>query len=269
MNNKLSSADGILPDALYPYPRICAHRGYSTVAPENTLPAFVAAVELNAPEIEMDVRFSKDGVPVVCHDDSLERISNGTGMVQEKTLAELKELDFGSHAGKEFAGIRIATFEEILEKFSRKVIINLHIKSLTAEIYPEDQFRKIVDLLRKYDHMEHVYIMASPEIMERALQMAPEIPRCMSAGIFRDGHEVIAGWEIVDRAIQYKCSKVQLFTPYYDQALIDKAHANNIRCNFFFSDDPEEAVKLLEMGVDTLLTNDYLTVANATKHLTK
>jgi glycerophosphoryl diester phosphodiesterase len=49
----------------------------------------------------------------------------------------------------------------------------------------------------------------------------------------------------------------------------NKAHANNIRCNFFYSDDPEEAVKLLEMGVDTLLTNDYLAIANATRHLVK
>ena len=115
--------------------------------------------------------------------------------------------------------------------------------------------------------MEHVYLMGSPEIMERGLQIAPEIPRCMGAGVNINGKEVIEGWEIVDRAIAYKCCKVQLFTPYYDQALIDKAHANNIRCNFFFSDDPEEAVKLLEMGVDTLLTNNYLAVANAVKHL--
>ncbi len=254
-------------EAQYPYPRICAHRGYSAVAPENTMKAFAAAVDLHAPEIEMDVRFSKDGIPVVSHDDFLERISNGTGMVQDWTLEELKKFDFGTHAGAQYAGTQIAAFEEVLAEFSRKVIINLHIKSGTADTYPEDQFRKIVDLLRRYDHMEHVYLMGSPEIMERGLQIAPEIPRCMGAGVQINGKEVLDGWSIVDRAIQYQCCKVQLFTPYYDQALIDKAHANNIRCNFFYSDDPAEAVKLLKMGVDTLLTNDYLPVANAVKHL--
>ena len=251
----------------YPYPRICAHRGFSTAAPENTMAAFGAAIALGAPEIELDVRFSKDGVPVVSHDDFLERISDGTGVVQDKTFAELKALDFGVHDGECYKGTQIASFEEVLAQFSRQVIINLHIKSTEGATYPEEQFRKIVDLLRKYDHMEHVYLMGSPEIMERGLQIAPEIPRCMGAGVNINGQEVIQGWEIVDRAIEYKCCKVQLFTPYYDQALIDKAHANNIRCNFFYSDDPEEAVKLLEMGVDTLLTNNYLAVANAAKHL--
>ena len=89
----------------------------------------------------------------------------------------------------------------------------------------------------------------------------------MSAGVNVDGKEIIDGWNIVDRAIEYKCCKVQLFAPYFDQALIAKAHANNILCNCFYSDDPAEAVKLFEMGVDTLLTNDYLAIANATKHM--
>ncbi|MBQ4106551.1 MAG: hypothetical protein IJC73_03120, partial [Lentisphaeria bacterium] len=250
-------------EADHPYPRLCAHRGFSAALPENTMAAFGAAIALGAPEIELDVRFSRDGVPVVCHDDVLDRVSNGSGLLCDKTFAELRELDFGIHAAPSFAGTRIASFEDVLAQFSRQTIINLHIKSSDDREYPESQFRKILELLRRYDQMEHVYLMASPDVMSCALRLAPEIPRCMSAGVNRQGRETLEPWEIVERAIDCRCSKVQLFTPYYDQALIDKAHANGLRCNFFFSDTPEEARQLLAMGVDTLLTNNYQAIARA------
>ena len=78
----------------HPYPRVCAHRGYNTVLPESSLAAFGAAVGLGAPEIELDVRFSADEVVVACHDDRLERISDGIGKVGDFTLAELRKMDF-------------------------------------------------------------------------------------------------------------------------------------------------------------------------------
>ena len=68
-------------------------------------------------------------------------------------------------------------------------------------------------------------------------------------------------WEIVDNAIRNQCQKVQLYKPYFNQEMIDRAHANGILCNVFFSDDPEEARNYLEMGIDTILTNDYFRIA--------
>ena len=101
--------------------------------------------------------------------------------------------------------------------------------------------------------MEHVYLMATPEIMKVALDIAPEIPRCMAA--FPNP------LEIVDRAITWQCSKVQLFKPHFDQQMIDKAHDNGILCNVFWSDEREEARSFFEMGIDTVLTNDYLAIS--------
>ena len=72
--------------------RFCAHRGVSALMPENTLPAFGAALALGANEIEFDIRLTKDGKLVVCHDPVLERISDGIGRVEEHTLEELKAL---------------------------------------------------------------------------------------------------------------------------------------------------------------------------------
>jgi len=252
----------VLPEAQMPYPRVCAHRGFKTVAPENTLPAFGAAIALGAPEIELDVRFTRDGVPVVCHDDRLDRVSNGTGLVQDFTFAELRKLDAGVKFSPHFAGTKIPTFEEVLAKFARHAIINLHIKSeggSAGNTYSAEHFRRIIDLLKTYDQMEHVYLMATSEIMKLALETAPEILRCMSADDF--GYPLsVAAWKIVDRAIEWKCCKVQLFKPYFNQEMIDRAHANGIRCNVFWSDDPAEAAKFFDMGIDTILTNDYLAI---------
>ena len=89
MISSISSVQFLVPDDLsMPYPRICAHRGFNTVAPENSLAAFGAAIGMGAAEIEFDVRFTRDGIPVVAHDSKLERVSNGSGMIEDKTLAE-------------------------------------------------------------------------------------------------------------------------------------------------------------------------------------
>lgn len=245
-------------DQLMGYPRVCAHRGFSAALPENTLPSFGAAIALGADEIEMDVRFTRDGVPVISHDPVLERVSNGKGVVEECTFAELRELDFGVHCGEKFSGVKIASFEEVLKKFARHAVFNLHLKNpgedLTAP-YPDELMRQIVALLRKYDHDQHTFFMGTFGVMESALRIAPDIRRCM--GAFPDT------WEIVERAIEYRCHKVQFFLPYLNEDMIRRAKENGIRCNLFFCDDFEEAKKYFASGIDTILTNDCLTVLRA------
>ena len=82
---------------------------------------------------------------------------------------------------------------------------------------------------------------------------APEIPICL-------GHDKRRPWELVERAIAVKADKVQLFKPYISQEMVDKAHAHGILCNVFYADDEEEARQYLDMGIDTVLTNDYLKI---------
>src|SRR3954465_12682255 len=100
-------------------PAICGHRGASGHAPENTLVAFKRARELGATWIEFDVQLSADGVPIILHDDTLERTSDLGKPLRptELTLAELKSLDAGSWFGPEFVGERIPTLDEVLEEF--------------------------------------------------------------------------------------------------------------------------------------------------------
>lgn len=236
------------------YPRICAHRGFNTVAPENSLPAFGAAIALGADEIEFDLRVTADGEIVVIHDPTVDRTSNGTGKVNELTLAQLRELDFGSWFDKEFAGIQIPLFEDVLKRFACHVIMNVHINT-------EDKIaiKKIVDLVRKYDCVKHVYFMISEDDSIRYVQqLDKELRICV-------GHDSQQPWSIVDRAIALGAYKVQFFRKYFSQEMIDKAHEHGILCNMFYSDDPEQAATYLKMGIDTILTNRYQTIAQVVK----
>ena len=95
-------------------PLIIAHRGASNQAPENTIPAFQRALELGAGGIELDVHMSADGYLMVIHDETVDRTSNGKGLVKGKTLAELKSLDFGSWFSEEFSDEKIPELEEVL-----------------------------------------------------------------------------------------------------------------------------------------------------------
>lgn len=246
-------------DARMPYPRVCAHRGFSATAPENSMAAFGAAVALGAEEIEFDLWVTKDGEIVSTHDDCLERVSNGTGIVTDYTYRELLRLDFGEKYNKHYKGLKIIKFEEILKKFAGHVIMNIHVKTPGFDCeYDEDSLRKIVALIRKYDCANYVYFMCGNKNFQKlARKVAPDISRCMGAG---DDPQ-----NIVKNAIELGCDKVQLFKPYYSKEMIDMAHENGIRCNIFWSDSPDEALKMLELGADTILSNDYYIVANAVR----
>ncbi len=246
-------------ESVMQYPRLCAHRGFSTVAPENSMPAFGAAVALGAEEIEFDLWSTRDGVPVSCHDETLDRVSNGHGKIRDYTYEELLTLDFGVKHGARFGGLRIPTFEEILQKFAGRVIMNIHVKlwDTNAE---DPMIEEIVGLIRKYDCEKHVYFMTTNDnILRRVMAYAPDIAVCVG---WDGSHDPM---RMVDRAIALGAQKVQLFKPYFNRETVEKAHAHGILCNVFYADDPEEARGYFEMGIDTVLTNDYLNIYNATK----
>ena len=248
-------------DNVMKYPRLCAHRGFNTVAPENSLPAFGAAVALGAEEIEFDIWSTKDGILVSCHDSSLDRVSNGSGKIYEHTYKELLELDFGVKYGEKFAGLKISTFEEILQKFAGRVIMNIHVKIWDMD-FCDPMIEKTVELVRRYDCEKHIYFMTSNDkIIKRVTEYAPELRVCVGW----DGNE--DPMSMVDRAIALGAYKIQLFKPYFNEETIKRAHENGILCNVFWADDPDEAKKYFEMGIDTVLTNDYLAVYNAVKDI--
>ena len=244
----------ICEDEYLPYPRVCAHRGFNTVAPENSMAAFGAAVGMGADEIEFDLRVTADGEIVVNHESSIDRCSNGTGKLKEKSLEELRALDFGSWFGPEYAGVQIPTFEEVLQKFACRTIMNIHINTTDLAA-----IEKIVALVRKYDCVKHSYFMVSEDDSIRFIQsLGRDLRICV-------GHDFSRNWSIVDRAIELGAYKVQFFMEYVSKEMIDKAHAHGILCNMFYSDDPAQTQEYLDMGIDTILTNRYNVISRIVK----
>ncbi len=135
---------------------IMAHRGYSSKAPENTMPAFELAMEAGSGGIELDVHLTKDGEVVVIHDDVLNRTTNGKGQVEEFTMAELKELDAGSWFSPEFKGTKLPTLREVLELISQHNVL-LNVETKTALGF-EQLNEKLAPLLDEYAMWEKTII---------------------------------------------------------------------------------------------------------------
>ena len=220
----------------------CAHRGVSALMPENSLPAFAAALALGADEIEFDVRMTRDGKMIVSHDVNLERISNGTGLIADYTLNELLQLNTGLRYGWE---VPFCTPEDVFRLFANKIVFNIHIKE-----HGENGalVQGLADLARKYDCEDNLYIAASPEQLEWARRVAPKIKRCAI-------QLPCDTMPIREMALTYECSRVQFWLGMFDEALIEKLHEDGILCNLFYADAFEDYDKYYAMGIDNLLTN--------------
>lgn len=220
----------------------CAHRGVSALMPENTLPAFAAALALGADEIEFDIRMTKDGRMVVSHDSTLERISDGEGKVAEHTLDELLRLNIGVKHGWVTP---FCTPEDVFRLLANRITFNIHIKE-----HGEDGalIRGIAELAQKYGCEDNIYIAASPEQLDWAQRIAPHIRRC-AIQLRRDT------MPIREMALTYGCSRVQFWLGMFDKELIDQLHQDGVSCNLYFADTFEDYDRYFDMGIDTLLTN--------------
>lgn len=163
-------------------PLLIGHRGAGNLAPENTLAAFRLAMEIGLDGAELDMQLSKDKQVIIFHDPDLERLTNGTGLVKEKTLAELKELDAGSKFSDRFSNERIPTLDEVLELVSGKLTLILELKS--SDIQSDGLENAVVDIIRKHNAFDWVIVDSfNPVSLWRVHKLEPQI---MIAFDFRD-----------------------------------------------------------------------------------
>lgn len=134
-----------------------AHRGASGYAPEHTMPAYeMGHKTFKADYIEIDLQMTKDGQLIAMHDETVDRTTDGTGAVKDKTLEEIKELDAGSWfneanpslARKEYAGLKVPTLEEIFSTYGKHA--NYYIETKSPEVYPGME-EKLLNTLKAYD----------------------------------------------------------------------------------------------------------------------
>ena len=222
---------------------VCAHRGLSHACPENTLPAFAAAIALGVDEIEFDLWLSQDGVPVVCHDPKLDRTTNLSGVVPEMEWDEIRQADAGVNTGELWVGIPVPRLEAVLDQ-AGDTGLNIHIK----DPGPDGKLVQITcDQIRERGLRDRAYIAGIEDVLSAARGYAPEVTRCCLAGQNTPDEQV-------DLAIEYGCQRLQ-FNRKVTEPDAKRAHDLGLINNLFWSDGLEDAKRYVDMGIDVVLTN--------------
>jgi glycerophosphoryl diester phosphodiesterase len=225
---------------------VVAHRGASGHAPENTLAAFRRAIELGARFIETDLQLSRDARFVAIHDDTLERTTNGYGLVHDFTLAELRQLDAGSWFSSEFAGQRLPTMEEILN-FAREHDVVLYLELKPWATWGSEH--ALVGSLRDAGEAARVIILSFDGSTIAAVRRLE--PNLMT-GLLLDTHAPDA----VERAIAVGARQLALRGNLITPELITQAKRRDIQVVAWTINRPAHMQALIEAGVDGIIT-DY------------
>jgi len=223
-------------------PELMAHRGNSALAPENTLAAFAKALETPSQWTELDVHLTADGEVIVMHDATVDRTTNGRGVIAEMTLAQIKALDAGSWFGPEFTNERVPTLAEVVDLVKDRIRLNVEIKS-SAD--PESS-RKVVEILRGGGVLEQS--MISSFGLQAVLDVRQHWDNPYLALI--TGHA-----EDLATTIEHK---LQFFNVHYqavDEQLIAQAHEAGVGVCAWTIDDPALWEPFAKMGLDIFCTN--------------
>ncbi len=228
-------------------PIIYAHRGASAYAPENTGAAFRKALEMKAGGIEIDVHLSKDGRVVVCHDEKVDRVSNGSGNIRDLTLQELKALDFGSWFSDEFKDERIVTLEELMEMLKDwDGILNVELKQ--GPMQYEGLEAKVVDILYRFNAIENTIISS---FNHYSLRTVKGIDPSLKIGLlYASG--LVEPWKYA------KYVGAEAIHPVFYSlvpSIIYECKKNGIIVNAWTADKPEHIKALALGGVDGIITN--------------
>ncbi|MCL2319068.1 MAG: glycerophosphodiester phosphodiesterase [Treponema sp.] len=227
-----------------------AHRGFSGKYPENTRRAFLAAVEEgNCDGFESDVHLSKDGEPVIIHDDELDRTSDGKGLVEHHTFAELRKLDFGSWKGREFAGERIMHLDELLDlTLKHGKVLNLEIKNY--DVFYKGIEKKVIGRIQAAGAADRVFLSSfnHPSMMI-CKKTDPKLP----AGILYgqpliDAEEYASGHGLDALHPGKNCLR-------YNPDLAEKAHKRGLKIHIWTVNTEEDMLFCLDKKVDSIITN--------------
>lgn len=232
--------------------KIIAHRGASTYAPENTLAAFQKALDQQADGIELDVRLTKDNVPVICHDATVNRTSNGKGYIHNMTVSQLKKLDFGASFSNKYKGEMIPTLEETLTLIG-DASITLHIEIKNGPIIPKNLEQKIVELVYKYGFEDRVVYSSFDH---HSLQRLSEIdPRAKIGLLFHIN--LIHLFEYIENT-GLRVHSIHPNHFYVTEEMIEEAHKRNIEVNIYTVNNKAMALSYQQMGIDGLISNNPL-----------
>jgi len=244
------------------------HRGASGYAPEHTIPSYDLALKMGADYIEQDLQMTKDGVLVALHDETLDRTARGpknncTGLVIEKTLAQIKTCDVGSwfnetypqYAKPEYVGLKIPTLEEIFQRYGTGV--NYYIETKNPESAPGME-EELLRLMGRYgltqaaaNHWQVLIQSFSPASLQKIHAINPSLPLVQLYDSTETSATIVASLDATRTyAVGIGPSKTDV-----DSLLVAAAHERCLDIHPYTVNEKQEMKDLISLGVDGMFTN--------------
>lgn len=223
---------------------IFGHRGAKAYAPMNTIPSFELAAQQGADGVELDVWLSKDGYPVILHNDTVDETTDGHGNIQEKTLAEIKALDAGSYFNAKFAGTRVPTLDEVFEAVGKKLLINVEIKS--NETRREGIEQVVADCLVRHNMQRRVIVSSfDPRVLKTFREIIPDVPiGYLHAPNYTFFPEIM-------ETLPHEANH-----PHF--SLLTREYVGSLRprrINTWTVNEPEQVKEFIALGIDAIITD--------------
>lgn len=236
-----------LPAIYQTIPQTIAHRGASAQAPENTMAAFRLAATLGATWFELDVTISADGIAVIHHDVDLNRCSNGTGLVVQKALAELKALDCGSWFAEKYAGEPLATLADLLQFANEQSIgLNIEIKPTMGK-----EAETVAAIAQAFQQVppQHPILFSSfnPYALQAAQTQLPNIPRAFCT------EAVASDWQ--QRLDDFGCVGIHFQAEFFSAEQTQAIRNAGYGCAVFTVNDKKIAQTMLDAGVNAVFAD--------------
>ncbi len=229
--------------------RCVAHRGWSGKAPENTKAAFQLAIDNPAiSAIELDVHLSKDGVPVVIHDHSVDRTTNGSGRIIDLTVEELCKLDAGSWFGAEFSGERILLLEEVLEMTKGKKRLLIELKQMGSYYTGIEQ--KVADLIQKHNLQEEVLVISFDH---ESLRKIKAIDVELKTGLIYLGMPTL----LLEQAAYTGANHLSFYHGFLTKEIVEILLSNNIEIGAWTVDDMEALERIKALSSKIHITTNH------------
>lgn len=218
--------------------QIYAHRGFSAKYPENTIEAFQAALDLGVYGVELDIHLSSDGIPVVIHDEDLERTTNGSGLVADKTAAELAALDAGNGQG-------VPTFEEVVRLANGRLHFDIEIKGSHCE-------QPVLDVLARHPETNAAISSFDWEVLANVRKLDPSFELWVLTDEI--SHEAIAAAE------ELGATTLAVGHSAITETSFRKARIAELDVLAWTVNTRKEADRLRDLGVIAICTDDPATI---------
>lgn len=233
---------------------IIAHRGFSAIAPENTLAAFDLAIKYGANSIEFDVQLSAEGVPVIFHDTTLDRITRTSGKVRDKTLEELNALDAGAWFDRRFSGEKIPTLKSALT-----ILKNVD-KFLYFDVKPDCEWSSsevknfVNTLLVEGVNNKSVITSFNSQFLEQVREVSQDLLIGHIVANESDYKAQLAKAVAADDRLISSQYRVLLDNP----SLVENSRDRGVDVVAWTVDSREDVVKLVDIGVVRIVTNSLI-----------